>query len=214
MSTLVVVAHPDDETLGCGATIARLVDQGEDVDVLILCETRVPNDHIERACSVLGIRDIAHYDLVDQLLDTYPLSDVCARIEHQLSKTTYDAIYTHHIGDLNLDHAITHRAALTATRPTPECAVRAIYSFETPSSTEWAFGISTPFIPNVYIDVTKTIRQKCEALDIYETEVQPYPHPRSALALLQHSGRRGAEVGFERAEAFMLVRSITPYSRS
>ena len=130
-------------------------------------------------------------------------------VENLVEKLHPEVVYTHHGGDLNIDHQITHRVVLTATRPLKNCPVKEIYTFEIPSSTEWAFQQFEPaFRPNVFVDITETLELKIKAMQLYESETRPFPHPRSPEVLQAIARRWGSMVGLEAAEAFQLVRSI------
>ena len=222
---LVVAAHPDDEVLGCGATIARMAAEGSHVAIAILGEgitsryadrvaappellTQLRRDG-EKAANLLGAAEVSFHELPDNRFDTMPMLDVVKLVEGLVERIAPREIYTHHPGDLNVDHGIVHRAVLTATRPTYEGDVRRILTFEVPSSTDWAFRQVMPeFCPNVFVDVTMTIERKLEAMRAYESEARPFPHPRSDEALLALARMRGSSVGFEAAEAFQLVREL------
>lgn len=230
MRVLVIAAHPDDEVLGCGATAARLVLEGHDVHFAILGEG-MSSRHSDRtdadssqlavlhrqahaAAAKVGVKNLSLQKLPDNRLDTVPLLEVVKVIEDLVERTGPDVIYTHHGGDLNVDHGVIHRAVLTATRPIAGQNVRDIYAFEIPSSTEWAFQrVNSPFRPNVFIDVTHTLAAKIAAMECYETEVRKFPHPRSPEALRAIAMRWGSVAGCGAAEAFELVRSIRPQSR-
>jgi LmbE family N-acetylglucosaminyl deacetylase len=225
-SILVVVAHPDDETLGCGATLRRFTSEGSEARVLILSEgltardTEVPpetrkalQDACRRACERLGAPGPVLCGLPDNRLDTVPLLALVQTVEAQVDAFDPQLILTHHIGDLNLDHALTHRAVLTATRPMSGRGVAEVWTFETPSSTEWAFGTAQPFAPNMFVDVAQTLDDKLAAMACYDTEAREYPHPRSARALRARAESWGSVSGFEAAEAFMLVRRLLGQSR-
>lgn len=225
VKVLVIVAHPDDEVLGCGGTIARLVREGHDVYIAILGEGLTSRfEEREKAnqallealhtcgrqvAGLLGAKNLFMYSLPDNRFDTVPLLDVIKIIEGMVEKLEPQVIYTHHPGDLNIDHQVTFRAVLTATRPTPGCPVREIYAFEVPSSTEWAFQrISPIFRPNVFMDISTTLEAKIQAMQTYTSEVRSSPHPRSPEALRAIARRWGSVVGCEYAEAFELIRSI------
>jgi LmbE family N-acetylglucosaminyl deacetylase len=222
---LVVAAHPDDEILGCGGTAARLVEEGREVYFAILgegitsrSENRAAADplrssllhrHAQAAAAIIGVKDIFLHRLPDNGLDTVPLLQVVKMVEDLIEKLRPEVVYTHHLGDLNVDHGVIHRAVLTATRPMAGQPVREIYAFEVPSSTEWAFGSLPPaFRPNVFVDVAATIEAKIAAMACYETEMREFPHPRSPEALRAVARRWGSVVGCHAAEAFELVRSI------
>jgi LmbE family N-acetylglucosaminyl deacetylase len=158
---------------------------------------------------LLGVKDILTHNLPDNRFDTVPLLDVVKLVEDAIRRTKPVVIYTHHGGDLNIDHAIAHRATLTATRPTLDSPVRDVFAYEAPSSTEWAFAnVGPPFRPNVFVDITSTLARKIEAMQLYESEAREFPHPRSPEALEANARRWGSVSGVEAAEAFELVRSI------
>jgi len=225
MKTLIIAAHPDDEVLGCGGTIAKLAAQGEEVHILILATgltSRAGFDmakdadalkiHLERASragALLGAKNVNFGGLPDQKMDTLPLLEVTQRIEAEIESIKPQTIFTHHGGDLNMDHVITFRATLTATRPMSGSVVRAVYTYEVPSSTEWAFQKFEPkFQPNLFHDIGETIEKKIQAMQIYESEAREFPHPRSPQSLQAIAHRWGSVVGLDAAEAFELVREI------
>jgi N-acetylglucosamine malate deacetylase 1 len=224
---LVIAAHPDDEVLGCGGTAARLVREGRDVHFAIMGEG-ITSRHTQRdaadadqlvqlhrkahaAAGKVGVKNVVLHQLPDNRLDTVPLLEVVKLVEDVIDRIRPEVIYTHHSGDLNVDHGIIHRAVLTATRPIAGQPVREIYAFEVPSSTEWAFQRIEPhFRPNVFVDITRTLDAKVAAMECYESEARKFPHPRSPEALRAIATRWGSVVGCAAAEAFELVRSIRP----
>ncbi len=223
---LVVASHPDDEVLGCGGTIAKHIIDRDKVFVVILGEGITSRDEerdaekrkremetlrkqIHKAGKILNVSDIYTYDYPDNRFDTVALLDIIKTIEKVKEEVKPDIIYTHHYGDLNIDHRITFDAVMTAARPVQGESVKEIYSFEIPSSTEWYF--SSPkncFMPNVFIDISETIEKKLQALKEYKSEVRQFPHPRSPEAVESIAKRRGSNSGLKYAEAFCLVRSI------
>ncbi len=224
---LVIAAHPDDEVLGCGGTAARLVREGREVHFAIMGEgitSRHPlreaadagqlvqlHRQAHAAAEKVGVKKVHLHQLPDNRLDTVPLLEVVKRVEDLIDRIKPEVIYTHHAGDLNIDHGIIHRAVLTATRPIAGQPVREIYTFEVPSSTEWAFQrIEPAFRPNVFVDITRTLEAKIAAMECYETEARKFPHPRSPEALRALATRWGSVVGCAAAEAFELVRCIRP----
>ena len=226
MTTLVVAAHPDDEVLGCGASIHKWATAGDDVHVLILAEGITSRDiklesnatsaeldelaEAARAASrILTVSSLSLHDFPDNSMDTVRFLDIVKIVETFVSKLTPNVVVTHHVGDLNIDHRITHNAVLTACRPEPGCSVRRILCFETPSATEWQSPVfNQPFTPNWFEDVSQTFDVKLKALEAYVSEMRIWPHSRS-IESVQHLARwRGASVGVEAAEAFMLIRQI------
>jgi len=224
MKVLVVAAHPDDEVLGCGGTITRLTQEGHNVYIAILGEGATSRyQHQEEAdqaqvkalharsqqvAELLGAKDLFLYNLPDNRFDTVPLLDVIKIIEQLIERVQPEVVYTHHGGDLNIDHVITHRAVLTATRPMINCPVKKIYAFEVPSSTEWAFEQFQPFQPNIFMDISATLETKLKAMELYESEGRAFPHPRSPEALRALAQWRGSTVGLKAAEAFELIRAV------
>ena len=219
---LVVAAHPDDELLGLGGTIRRLADSGKEIHAVILAEgltsraeTRDEADMNElkelredaqNAANVVGYKSIEFHDFPDNRMDEVDLLDIIKVVSKYVEKYKPDTIFTHHHGDLNIDHRRTCEAVLTACRPIGDYSVKRIYAFETPSSTEWNYIYSEPFTPNVYFDVTNTLEAKVKGMACYRSESTSYPHPRSGEALRSLGRLRGSNVGFEMAEAFMLIR--------
>jgi LmbE family N-acetylglucosaminyl deacetylase len=220
---LVIAAHPDDEILGCGGAMARLVKEGNEPSTLILGEGVISRDderniekrkeeivelkkQAEKANQLLGAKQIFFSDFPDNKFDTIALLDIVKTVEKIKEKIKPDIIFTHYKGDLNIDHQITYKAVLTATRPIKEESVKEIYSFEVPSSTEWNYPLS--FAPNVFFDVTNTIDKKIKALKEYKSEIRNFPHPRSEKALKLNAQNWGIRVGLEYAEAFKTVRII------
>ena len=229
MSTiLVVAAHPDDEILGVGATIASRVQAGDTAYAVILGEGQTSRaDHREEmsqsvveelhkdtlaAAKHIGFKEVYFENVPDNRFDQMDLLDVVKKVEKLVRKLQPDVIYTHHKGDLNIDHRITYQAVLTATRPMQNCPVQEIYTFETVSSTEWNFAYGDmQFAPNVFVDVTAAFQKKLDAMKEYHTELCEFPHPRSLKCLEVTAQRWGSVVGKEYVEPFELVRSVKVY---
>lgn len=222
---LVVAAHPDDEVLGCGGTIARLAREGVEVHVAILGEGETSRSakrgqagrsavkalraRSRKAAAALSAAALHTYDLPDNRFDSVPLLEVVKIVEGLVQRLKPRVVYTHHGGDLNIDHAVTHRATLTATRTLAGAPVKELYTFEVPSSTEWSFQQFEPaFRPTLFMDISGSIEAKIRAMQAYESEMRPYPHPRSAEALRAIARRWGSVAGLQYAEAFSLVRAI------
>lgn len=222
MRTLVIAAHPDDEVLGAGASIARWIDEGRDVRIAILGEgatsrsaRREDTDpalvaalkrKAASAAAILGAPPPRMAGLADNRFDTLPLLDLVRVVEALVAEFEPELVLTHHGGDLNVDHGLTFRAVLTALRPMQGTRVRELRVFEIPSSTEWSFGrVGASFRPDVFVDVSATLHRKLEAMACYESESRPFPHPRSPQALEALARTRGAQVGFLAAEAFETI---------
>lgn len=225
MRVLVIASHPDDEILGCGGTMARLAAEGHDISVAILGEgwtsrsakredadpgmPKRLSTASEHAAALLGARCVHHGGLPDNRFDTVPLLDVVKMIEQVIADVRPESVYTQHGGDLNIDHVVTYRATLTASRPMDGGSIRSVYAYEVASSSEWAFQQFSPvFRPNLFVDISGTLERKLQALEYYESETRAFPHPRSAEALRANALRWGSVVGVGAAEAFQLVREI------
>jgi LmbE family N-acetylglucosaminyl deacetylase len=223
---LVVAAHPDDEVLGCGGTIAKHTKNGDEVHILIIAEGITSRDAIRdaqarssdlsilrklahQAKEILGASSLTFEDFPDNRLDSIDRIEIVKKIEFNIHKHNPEIVYSHHAGDLNIDHRIVHDAVAVACRPLPGVSTRTVLFFEVPSSTEWQLcGRLSPFSPNWFIDIKQTIDIKMKALECYRSELRPWPHPRSLDAIRYLAYWRGASVGVECAEAFMLGRNI------
>ncbi len=162
-----------------------------------------------KVAELLGVKDLFLYSLPDNRFDTVPLLDVVKLIEELIDCLEPEVIYTHHGGDLNIDHVVTHRAVITATRTIAGYPVREIYAYEVSSSTEWAFHQFEPvFKPNVFVDISNTLETKIQAMQHYEGEARSFPHPRSPEAVRATALRWGSVAGKEFAEAFELIRRV------
>lgn len=224
---LVIAAHPDDEVLGCGATMAKHAVNGDEVHVAILAEGVTSRDEkrsrekrntdlsqlaksANKANSILGVKSLTLHHFPDNRMDSLDMLDVIKVIEDHVSRIKPDTVYTHHVGDLNIDHRITNTAVMTACRPQPGSSVKKILFFEVPSSTGW--HVPEPaqsFVPNWFEEVSSTLPTKLKALQAYKSEMKLWPHARS-LKAVEHLARwRGASVGLEAAEAFSLGRVLS-----
>ena len=225
---LIIAAHPDDELLGLGATMHKLINEKESiVRVIILGEgitsrsdKRDPKkwteelkrhrENIEEARKSIGYESVGIYDFPDNRFDTVALLDIIKVIEKEKEIFKPEIIFTHHGGDVNIDHQRTFEAVITATRPMVDEKVHTVITFETPSGTEW-ISSSDPrkFTPNLFIEVSEeNIEAKINGMESYEFEKRKYPHPRSPEALKILAQCRGVIVGKRFAEAFTIIRLI------
>jgi len=226
-SVLVIAAHPDDEILGCGATIALHALAGDTVHVVIMAEGVTSRDDsrdprarsnelktlataAHEANQIVGTKTLTFHGLPDNRLDSIDLLDMVKVIEGHIETIRPNIVYTHHAGDLNIDHQRIHAAVATACRPLPDQSITTLLFFEIPSSTEWQpVGSGPVFQPNWFVDVSSLMEKKLDALRAYGTELRSWPHPRSLQAVETLAGWRGASVGVSAAEAFMLGRRIS-----
>lgn len=216
---LVVVAHPDDEVLGMGGTMMKLAHDGEDLHIAFLSKgegsrgKEIANEQlrIKQAEKVANIIKAKLYWLAnfpDNEFDTISLLRVTKVVEAIINKIHPDVIYTHHHGDLNIDHRVTFQAVVTACRP-GKTSVKQIYSFEVLSSTEWqAKTEGRIFLPNFYVDIENYIKDKISLMNIYSREIGTFPFSRSETGIRSLAQYRGMECGLNFAEAFCLVRGV------
>jgi LmbE family N-acetylglucosaminyl deacetylase len=223
-SVLILVAHPDDEVLGCGGTIAKLAEQGAIIHVAFLAdgvssrkgrdtdvqiELRSRRAAAQKACDILGVKSVSFGDFPDNRMDTIPLLEIIQAVETLIAKHRPEMVFTHHAGDVNVDHRRMHEAVAAACRPQCGHPVNTLLCFEVPSSTEWQLPGSAPvFTPNWFIDISSTLARKLTALEAYAEELRTWPHPRSAQGVEHLAHWRGATVGVNAAEAFVLGRQL------
>ena len=163
----------------------------------------------QMAAETLGVESVTYCNFPDNQMDTIPLIEVVQSIEKEINRLVPEIIYTHHIGDLNVDHQLTHKAVITACRPQPDFCVKEIYSFETPSATHWqSLSMGSAFNPNHFVDVDLFMNKKMKLLQCYDKEMRDYPHARSYKAIEILANFRGGMVGIMSAEAFCVERLI------
>lgn len=223
---LVVAAHPDDEVLGVGGTILRHTAQGDRVRILIMAEGLTSragqrdvdqfhgaleelHDKAKKVGDILGAENVQLFNFPDNRMDGRELLDVVKAVEGEVDQFLPDVVYTHHAGDVNVDHTYTHNAVVTACRSLPGQCVKELYFFETPSSTEWQMQTADKvFLPNMYVDIAEMFSKKMQALELYESEMRDYPHSRSYKAVEILARYRGYAAGIALAEAFSVGRII------
>lgn len=216
---LIVVAHPDDETLGCGGALYRHSREGEQVFCLVLSEgesSRSRSDIQRRkeqfyqAAEVLGIKDFKLLNFQDNTMDSGPLLNVIKEIEAYKEVVNPDIVYTHHGSDLNIDHQIVYQAVLTAFRGMPGEYAAQVLTFQSPSSSEWSDHASrASFAPNYWVELDREcVNKKIQALKCYKEEIREFPHPRSEDILLSRMKVSGSKAGCFYAEEFFSERII------
>ena len=219
-TVLIVAAHADDEALGCGGTIARHVAEGDSVYLVLMADGMSSRtgasgadmglrlSAVERVQKILGVTEIHHLGFPDNRMDSIPLLDIVQALEPVVQRIAPSVIYTHHNGDLNIDHRRTQEAVMTACRPQPGCTVKEIYGFEVLSSTEWATPQAEPFTPALYVDISTQFPAKLAALEAYAEEMRSTPHSRSVEHVEVLARHRGYSIGVQVAEAFVVYRMI------
>jgi N-acetylglucosamine malate deacetylase 1 len=224
---LTIAAHPDDEVLGCGGTMARFAEEGHEVHVLILAEGLTSRDDTrdrdsklgelsllattaKEANILLGLNSIKLHDFPDNRMDSVDRLDVVKVIEKKMEEIQPSIIFTHFGNDLNIDHRIANDAVVTACRSFPGQMVKELYFYEVPSSTEWQISSGQfGFQPNLFISLTNDqINKKRKALEIYNSEMRDFPHSRSIQAVEALAKWRGASCGHTWAEAFVVGRIL------
>lgn len=234
MNVLVIVAHPDDEVLGAGGTMLKHAESDDKVTVIYMAtgitsrrksnyqnsslyepkqgesdkmerEVEMLRNDAKKACKLLGVKNTVFYDYPDNEMDSVPLLQIVKTIEKEIIKNKPDRIFTHHYGDLNIDHRIVYNATLTACRPFDNI-ISELICFEVPSSTEWNYPSS--FNPNYFIDIHKQLEKKIKAMESYRNEIRQFPHPRSSKNLRSVAEKWGSTSGSKAAEAFEIIRKI------
>jgi len=213
---LVIGAHPDDETMGVGGTIAKMVVDRCHTELCIVTSGYEPlitkkefdlrRKEAMVASKILGFDKVHFLELPAVKLDTVPKTQINDSLADIIEKTKPDTIFTTSDTDINMDHRIVYEATMVAARPRPGISVKKLLSYELPSSTEWGeLMLGTPFIPNTFVDITDTLDKKLDAMKAYRLEIKNYPHPRSFKNIESLARIRGTTVGFEAAEAFRLI---------
>ncbi len=221
---LILAAHPDDEILGCGATLVKLLREGAKVRVLFLGEgstcrfTDPESDEAlnkvqertsaaERSLSIIGVDDYEFCNLPCGRFDQFPIIEINKLIETEIQSFKPNKLFTHSDTDSNNDHRVVFRATIMATRPCNDHIVNQLFCYEVLSSSEWSFGES--FNPNYFVEVQPyDLEKKWEALECYGSEMRKYPFPRSYEGMRNLAMQRGMQCGRDYAEAFKLIREF------
>lgn len=216
MKVLVIAPHPDDEILGCGGTIIKHSQAGDEVFRCLVTKAYTPDwseeflrarqVEIKASGEIVGIKKTYFLDFSTAKLDTVPQKELNEALSKAVKEVEPDVLYIPHQGDIHKDHRLVFESSLVAARLTGS-RIKKILSYETPSETEWGQAIE-PFIPDIYVNVSKTFDKKIEAMKAYKSEIREYPHPRSLEVLRVIAQKRGSEAGIELAEGFALIREI------
>lgn len=219
MRVLVIAPHPDDEVIGVGGTIAKRALAGDEVYVCVVTKGCMPlfsPEYVEKgrsecrkADAMLGVKETVFLDFPAVMLETVPRYELNGKISDLIQRIGPDEVYIPHRGDMQIDHQIVVDAAMVGLRPKYEHVVRRIYAYETLSETGWNLpNVINEFIPTVYEDISDTMEKKLEAMNIFQSQLSKYPNARSIGAISALSQFRGAMVGVNNAEGFMLIREI------
>lgn len=221
---LVISAHPDDEVMGIGGTIAKLTAQGVECHLLIVTDgsssqyrdsghlhaiIEAKKVETKRCADLLGFKSIHYGELPDMRLDMTPHIVINQIIEKVIDEVQPDTVFTHFWGDVNRDHQEVYKSTLVAVRPMMGQVVKELYCYRAPSSTEWTPNkADAMFMPNYFVDIEKFAEQKYKAFSCYSTELREYPHPRSVQYLKESDKAAGLKVGLMSAEEFVLLRKL------
>lgn len=220
----VVVAHADDETLGAAGTLHKVVKQGVNVRLVVVADgessrfetegedvkhaIRAREDACRAALASLGIEDIRFLRQRDNKLDALALVDLVRLIQHQLVDFQPTSVLTHFANDLNQDHRRVYEAVSVIARPEPSNSINALMSLYVASASDWYPG-TKPFEPNLFVDISREISIKVEALKAYEIEMRPFPHARSIESIEASHKYWGSKVGLQACEPFVIWRHIS-----
>lgn len=216
---LILAPHPDDEVLGCGATIKKMSEACHNLFVLVVTrgsskfysDDKILNVRNEAllAHKLLGVKQTFFLDFPAPELDTIPLADISKEISKVITDNKINVLYLPHRGDIHNDHRVAFNAGLVAARPVGDYSVKEIYAYETLSETEWAAPFADDaFIPTCFVNVEETLNAKLEAMKCFKSQLKEFPNPRSLETIEVLAKFRGSTVGFKAAEAFMVIRQI------
>lgn len=219
MRVLVFAPHPDDEIIGVGGTIAKRIQNGDEVYVCIVTkalDTMFPRELIKQgrkecreADAKLGVKETIFLDFPAVMLETVPRYELNGKISEVVQRIRPDEVYIPHRGDMQLDHQMVVDSAMVAVRPRGNYYPKRVYAYETLSETGWNIpNTVNEFIPTVYEDISGTLKAKLEAMNIFQSQLAPFPAARSIGAIEALARYRGATVNVNAAEAFNLIREI------
>jgi len=218
---LIIVAHTDDETIGCGGTICKHIEDGDKVFAMSFTDgissRSVKSKKLKKArylsakqaSKFMGFKWIKNLNFPDNQLDKVPILKIIKEIEKIKDKLKPLIVYTHNFSDLNIDHKLIAEATLTAFRPTPNSKLSELRTFEVPSATDYSqIKNRKNFVPNLFIDISKYWKKKNNTLKIYKSEIKKKTHSRSFEGIKNLAKLRGNQSGLKIAEAFEIIRKI------
>lgn len=218
---LIIAPHPDDEVLGCGGTMRKHTENGNEVFLCIVTKPYTPDwteayienkkKEIKASNDILGIKKTFFLDLPTVKLDTVPQKQLNDAVSSCVQEVNPEVVYIPFFGDINKDHQLVSQASIVAVRPKPGLTIRKVFLYEVLSETEWAKPaqkIEEVFIPNQYEDISGFLDDKLKAMSAYQSELKEYPHPRSLKGIEVLAQKRGTECGKKAAEAFMILREV------
>ena len=222
---LIIAAHPDDEILGCGGTILKNIQNKNKVNILYISDgvggrykdklnKKINKDIIDRKNMAINASKFAKFKIIDFLglenleLNKYKHNFINDKIFDILKKIKPDVIFTNHPGDNNIDHRITFESTYTACRPNNYFKINEFYTYEVPSSTDWASPSNPVFVPKKFVDITNFYKKKRRLLNFYKKELRKYPHPRSLKNIDALETYRGGMCGVQKAEAFDVIKIL------
>ena len=218
---LIIVAHPDDESFGCGGLIKKLSKKKNNIFVVSFTNgvgsrnktsvKKINNRKVAsiKASKILGFKWLAQYDFPDNELDKISLLEIIKKIESHKKKINPHIVLTHNFTDLNIDHRLVAEATLTAFRPEPKETLELFLTFEVPSATDYrVLRNKKNFMPNYFVNIEKFIDKKIKAIKCYKNEIKKYPHSRSILGIKNLNKLRGNQSGLKYSEAFEIIRKI------
>lgn len=218
MKVLVIAPHPDDEVLGCGGTIKKHIQAGDEVYLCVVTKSYTPDwtqeyilqetSELKDASKFLGIKETFLLDLPAVKLDMVGQKKLNDLLLGVAEKVKPEVLYIPFYGDINKDHQFISEACLVVARPKPEAFIKKVLAYEILSETEWGPPALKDFVPNLYVDVSSTIKDKLKAMSCYKNQLLPYPHPRSLEGIEILARKRGMEAGLHYAESFMVLREI------
>ena len=223
MNLLVFAPHPDDEVLGCGGTMARYAERGDDITVCIVTSGQPPvfdddvikengwphtlYPEIKKSHQLLNVKETVFLQCPAADLESVPRYRLNALISEVVQKAQPEIVFVPHFGDMQKDHALVSEAVMVAVRPKGSSIVRKVYAYETLSETEWNIPhVSNAFLPNTFVEITTQLQKKLSAMECYQSQLSPFPNPRSLEAVEALAKLRGSNMGGNAAEAFTLIR--------